>query len=155
MNAYDVAVGGPRFSTAGVSAKDSFGLWESILNESMMGCSLEPLTTGRFHGTLDPCVHSEPISIVQMANSGMFGRRTHRHIASSDSQDVILSLTMAGVSEMRCGEDSLRLPVGTMSILDCEQPQESVVSDYQCIVIRIRRDLLMSAAGLGEDDFPS
>ncbi|MFF0633511.1 AraC family transcriptional regulator [Nocardia sp. NPDC004151] len=154
MNAYDVTVGGPRISTAGASAKEAFDLWASILSESMMKCSMEPLSDGPFHGVLDPCVRSEPISIARVANSDTLVRRTHRHIAASDEPHALAWLTTAGVCDVRCGATYLRSPVGTMVLVDGERPQEAITTEYEGIVIRVRRDLLLSAAGLRDDEFP-
>ncbi|MFE2958389.1 AraC family transcriptional regulator [Nocardia tengchongensis] len=154
MNAYEVTVGGSRISTAGASAKESFDLWASILSESMVKCSMEPLSDEPFHGVLDPRVRSEPISIALVANSDTLARRTHRHIASSDSSSVLACLTTAGVCDVRCGGTYLRSPVGTMFVVDGDRPQEAVTTGYQGIIIRVRRDLLMRAAGLREDQVP-
>ncbi|MFE3022589.1 helix-turn-helix domain-containing protein [Nocardia tengchongensis] len=46
------------------------------------------------------------------------------------------------------------MPVGTMFVVDSERPQEAIASDYEAIMVRIQRDLLLSSAGLSEDDFP-
>ncbi|MFD7843893.1 hypothetical protein ACFV4K_13300 [Nocardia sp. NPDC059764] len=118
MNAYDVTVGGSRISTAGASAKEAFDLWASILSESMMKCSMEPLAGEPFHGVLEPCVRSEPISIARVANSDILARRTQRHIAASDEPYVLACLTTAGVCDVRCGGTYLCSPVGTMYLVD-------------------------------------
>ncbi|MEV0467104.1 AraC family transcriptional regulator [Nocardia tengchongensis] len=150
----DVTVGGPAISTAGMSSEEGFDLWAAIMDESMVPCSVQPLPGNPFKAMIDPCAESESISIARFGVSGTFTRRDQRHIAKSDAQYVLAYLTIAGTFDIRFGQSYLRVPVGTMFVADSERPQEAIASDYEAIMVRIQRDLLLSSAGLSEDDFP-
>lgn len=123
-------------------------------SESMTPCSTRPLPGGPFSASISSCVESEQMSIAQLEVSGNISQRTHRHIAQSDAQFVLAYLTIAGRFDGRFGEDFLCAPAGTMFVVDGQRPQEAIVSDYEGIMIRVPRELLLSSTGLSEDDFP-
>ncbi|MFE4456889.1 AraC family transcriptional regulator [Nocardia tengchongensis] len=147
-------MGGPRISTADVSATEAFDWWAAVQSESMTPCSTQPLPGGPFSASIGSCVESEPISIAQLAISGSITHRNHRHIARSDTQYVLAYLTTAGRFDVRFGGDFLRAPAGTMFVVDGQHPQEAIASDFEAIMVRVPRELLLSATGLSEDDFP-
>ncbi|MGW2663327.1 helix-turn-helix domain-containing protein [Nocardia tengchongensis] len=137
-----------------MSPKEGFELWATIQNESMTPCSVEPLPGRPFQAMIDPCVESDAISIARIGVSGTVSRRDQRHIAKSDAQYVLAYLTTAGTFDIRFGQSYLRVPVGTMFVADTERPQEGIASEYEAIMIRVQRDLLLNSTGLSEDDFP-
>ncbi|MFE2954702.1 AraC family transcriptional regulator [Nocardia tengchongensis] len=115
---------------------------------------MEALPGRPFVGAMESCVESDSISIARIGVSGTISRRDPRHIAKSDAQYVLAYLTTAGTFDGRFGRSYLRVPVGTMFFVDGERPQEAVVSEYEGVMVRIQRDLLLSSAGLSEDDIP-
>lgn len=65
MNPGEVVFGGPTLSTAEVPRRESFDLWASIVSEAMVGCSMEPLDDGPFHGSLTPKVTAESMAMLR------------------------------------------------------------------------------------------
>lgn len=155
MDEDEVVVGGQQMSTAEVSPHESFDLWTSIMSESVLPCSMEPLGDGPFYGALTPKVTAEPISMAIAANSAELARRTRRHIARAPAPYALACLTLSGISEVSCGDHYLRAPAGTMFIVDGERPQEARTSDYQGLLVRVSKEALIRSSGLGEAAFPS
>ncbi|WP_336087075.1 helix-turn-helix transcriptional regulator [Nocardia sp. SSK8] len=151
----EVVVGGPVISTAAVTPRESFDMWSSIMSESVLPCSMEPLGEGPHYGSLTPQVMAEAISIAVASNSAELARRTPRHIARVPAPYVLAGLTLAGVSEVTTGEHRQRVPIGSMFLIDGERPQEARTSAYTALLIRVRKDALMRASGLREDSFPA
>ncbi|MBW0274391.1 hypothetical protein ATM97_09205 [Nocardia sp. MH4] len=142
MDEDEVVVGGQQMSTAEVSPHESFDLWTSIMSESVLPCSMEPLGDGPFYGALTPKVTAEPISMAIAANSAELARRTRRHIARAPAPYALACLTLSGISEVSCGDHYLRAPAGTMFIVDGERPQEARTSDYQGLLVRVSKEAL-------------
>ncbi|MFE3447145.1 helix-turn-helix domain-containing protein [Nocardia sp. NPDC059180] len=155
MDEHEVIVGGPTLSTADVSPRESFEKWASIMSESVVPCSMEPLGDGTFYGALTPAVVSEELSIAVTVNSPAIARRNHRHIARTPAPYVVAGLVLSGTSDLACGGRYLRAPAGTMFIVDGELPQEARTTEYKGLMIRVSKDALIRSAGLGEDDFPA
>ncbi|WP_280236428.1 AraC family transcriptional regulator [Nocardia cyriacigeorgica] len=155
MNEREVIVGGPTISTTGVSARESFEQWTSIMSESVVPCSMAPLGDGNFSGSLTPVVESADLAIAAVANSAEIARRNRRHIASTGAPYVIAGLALSGISDIACDGRYLRAPAGTMFIVDGEVPQEARTTEYKGVLIRISKPALMRSAGLHADDFPA
>ncbi|MEV0075883.1 AraC family transcriptional regulator [Nocardia neocaledoniensis] len=155
MNPGEVVFGGPTLSTAEVPRRESFDLWASIVSEAMVGCSMEPLDDGPFHGSLTPKVTAESMSIAVVSNSAEIARRNQRHISRAPEPYVIAGLTLSGVVGLTSDEQVLPVPAGAMYLVDGERPQSVRTTAYQGILVRVPKAALLRSAGLGPGEFPS
>ncbi|MEV0333204.1 AraC family transcriptional regulator [Nocardia sp. NPDC050717] len=155
MRSDEVIVGGPTLSTAAVSRRESFELWSSIVSDAMVGCSMEPLDDGPFHGSLTPKVSSGTLSIALVTNSAERARRTRAHISRAPESAAIIGVTLSGVAHVTGDGQTIRIPPGAMFIVDGEHPQEVLTSAYQGILMRAPKDALLRSSGLAADDFPA
>ncbi|MFE1596187.1 helix-turn-helix domain-containing protein [Nocardia sp. NPDC058705] len=154
MDQDGIVVGGQVISTAAVPARESFDFWTSVMSESVMPCSMEPLGDGPFSASLVPKVMADPLSMVVTANSAERARRTDQHIARGCDASVLAVLTLSGVAEIVCDDRFVRAPVGTMYLVDSERPQEARTADYEALLIRVPKETILRSAGLDADALP-
>ncbi len=142
-------------STAVVPPRESFGMWEAVISKAMTACSMEPIGTGPFHAALTPLISSDSIGTAIARNSPELARRTSLHVARSDCEQVVAILPLAGTCDVVVDDEWLPTPVGSMYIIDDCHPQMVRTGEFEGLMIRADRDLVMAAAGLDEDDFPA
>jgi hypothetical protein len=125
------------FSTESVHPRDRFDYWHSVASKNIVGHSSTPACRQTFMAEMATGASAD-IGLVLFSNSPMDVARSMKHVADSQSDELLVCRQVYGLLALRQDGRELTLGAGDVALLDPHLPYDAVFStDSKLLVAKV------------------